>query len=264
MPAPALASLLALLTALSAWRARALTASGAAAAALTGALILGLGGWAWAAALLAFFVSSSAISRLFTRRKAAAAAKYAKGERRDWGQVAANGGLAAGLAIAHALGAGWAWHAALGALAAANADTWATELGVLNRGAPRLITSGRRVAAGTSGGVSPLGIAASLGGAALIGLVGFLSEGQAALWGAVTLAGLLGSLGDSWLGATVQAVYFCPAEQQETEQHPVHACGAATVHRRGLRWLGNDLVNFAASSVGAVSALAILAIWRIL
>ncbi len=247
---------------LAAWRLRALTPGGALAAALVGGLIFGIGGLAWAAALLAFFVSSSLLSRLFRGRKAAAAEKFAKGSRRDWVQVAANGGLGAGLVVLHGLQpeADWAWPAFLGAFAAVNADTWATELGVLSSRAPFLITTGRPVEAGTSGGVSALGLLASLGGALLIALLAAFRGGLPAFL-AAALGGLAGSLVDSLLGATVQAIYYCPLEGKETEQHPRHACGTPTHHLRGLAWLNNDLVNFAASLCGALVA---AVIWRTL
>lgn len=257
---------LALLTGLLAWRLGSLTLSGAIAAGVVGGLILGLGGWAWAAALLLFFASSSALSRLFPARRARVAdeiaGQFEKGDRRDWGQVAANGGLGAALAVVHALlpEAAWPWIAFLGAVAAANADTWATELGVLNRRPPRLITSGRKVEPGTSGGVSGLGILASLAGAALIGSLGPLEGTGAAAFAAVTFGGLAASLFDSLLGATVQAIYFCPEDEKETEQHPLHACGARTRLVRGWGWLNNDLVNLAASVAGSAIA---LSVWMI-
>ena len=136
--------LLAALIALLAWRAHALSPSGALAAALTGGLIFGLGGLPWAALLLTFFISSSLLSRLFAGRKAGVSEKFSKGHQRDWGQVLANGGLGALLVTGYALwpeSPAW-WAAYVGAMAAVNADTWATELGVLSRSAPRLITSG--------------------------------------------------------------------------------------------------------------------------
>jgi uncharacterized protein (TIGR00297 family) len=155
--------LLGMLIAFLAWRMRALSASGAAAAALVGGLIFGLGGIAWAMLLLAFFISSSGLSKAFARRKAGVSEKFSKGNRRDWGQVLANGGLGALLVIIHAAfpAQSWPWLAYAGAMAAVNADTWATELGVLNRDKPRLITTGREVEPGTSGGVSVVGTAAA-------------------------------------------------------------------------------------------------------
>ena len=257
---------LALFAGLAAWRAGALSFSGAAAAAIVGGLILGLGGWTWAAGLLVFFISSSALSRLFPRRRAETggriAAHFEKGDRRDWAQVAANGGLGAALALAHALdpAAVWPWIAFLGAVAAVNADTWATELGTLSRRPPRRITDWRIAAPGVSGAVSGLGLAAAAAGAALVGSLALLEEGGW-IFAAAAAGGFSGSLFDSWLGATQQAIYVCEADGQETEQHPLHACGAPTRLLRGRSWMGNDLVNFAASVFGAGAA---LFVWRVL
>lgn len=270
-----------LLSSLIAWlayRAGTLQPSGAWAALFSGGLIFGLGGLPWAVLLLGFFISSSALSRLFSRRKLAQAENFAKGSRRDAGQVFANGGLGAGLALVYAwlvgvvwladLPAGlwriapaWPWLAFAGAMAAVNADTWATELGVLSRTAPRLITTGRQVAAGTSGAISLAGTLASLAGAAFIGLLALpfhLAAGieplpALALLGATAAAGLLASLIDSLLGATLQAIYWCPRCQKETERHPRHTCGETTLPYRGWGWMHNDWVNFGCSLVGAIS-----------
>ena len=239
-----------------AWRVGALSRSGAVAAAVSGGLIFGLGGLPWAALLLAFFISSSALSRAFARRKAAVAEKFSKGSQRDWGQVLANGGLGALLVILHALlpAQAWVWAAFVGAMAAVNADTWATELGVLSRSEPRSITSGKVVERGASGGVSLFGYLAALAGALLIGGIAGLFASRPdmpALVLAAVTGGLAGSSFDSFLGATVQAIYCCPACKKETERHPRHTCGTETALLRGWPWLNNDLVNFACSLVGA-------------
>lgn len=245
-----------------AWKAGALSRSGALAAAATGGMIFGLGGVAWAVLLLAFFISSSLLSRLFARHKAVLDEKFSKGSRRDWAQVTANGGLGALLAAAWWLGdqPAWTWAAYAGAMAAVNADTWATELGVLNPQPPRLVTSFKRVERGTSGGISPLGSLAAAGGALLIGSLAALltpaglesSRIFLQLVMMVTLAGVCGSFFDSLLGATVQSIYYCPSCAKETERFPLHTCGTNTIHQRGWRWLNNDMVNFMASLAGGL------------
>ena len=243
-------------------KAKALSRSGMLGAALVGAVIFGVGGLPWAALLLAFFVSSSLLSRLFRRQKQGLDEKFSKGHERDLGQVFGNGGVAALLAALHAFfpEALWPWMGFAAALAAVNADTWATELGVLNPSAPRLITSpGRQVEKGTSGGVSLWGTAAAFLGSALIALLAvWLSPYPglgAGAWLLLSLAGLAGSLFDSLLGATLQAIYFCPACRKETERHPLHSCGTQTLPLRGCRWLNNDLVNLGCSVLGALLVL---------
>jgi Raf kinase inhibitor-like YbhB/YbcL family protein/uncharacterized protein (TIGR00297 family) len=259
---------LALLVSLAAWRARALTPGGAAAALALGTVVFGLGGLGWAILLLVFFISSSALSRAFRRRKLKVEEKFSKGSQRDAGQVLANGGVAGLFAFMHLVFplSDLPFLAFAGTLAAVNADTWATELGVLSRRRPRLITTGKKVERGTSGGISPAGLLAALGGAALIGGVAAWLD-PTGMAGAnrfgrmfmiilvVTLAGLAGSLVDSWLGATLQVIYTCPKCAKETERHPIHSCGTATIYQRGWPWLNNDWVNTACAMSGAGLAL---------
>ena len=253
------------------WR-RSLSGSGVAGAVLVGTSVFGLGGWVWGGTLVAFFASSSILSHYQERRKAVAVQEFVKGGRRDLGQTLANGGLAALLAfLVGLLGKGRPLYPLLalgffGALATVNADTWATELGILARSVPRLITTGRQVPAGTSGGVTAQGMFASLAGAAFIGLVAFVLVQGAAIvttgswllsdWILLPVAavsGFGGCLADSLMGATVQAIYRCPVCQVETER-TVHRCGQPAQLIRGRRWLDNDRVNFLASVCGALLA----------
>ena len=130
----------------------------------------------------------------------------------------------------------WIWLAFAGAMAAVNADTWSTELGVLSSVLPRLITNGREVERGTSGGVSLAGTLAAMGGAALVA-VAAVSFPPYQNWllrlGIIILGGVIGSLFDSVLGASLQAIYWCPSCSKETERHPTHICGSATERLRG-------------------------------
>jgi uncharacterized membrane protein len=127
---------------------------------------------------------------------------------------------------------------------------------VLNPTPPRLITNLRkRVEKGTSGGISLFGTLASLLGSAVIALPAALFTDNWSLFPLITFAGLAGSLFDSLLGATVQAMYYCPIDQKETEKHPFHTCGTQTIHIRGWKWLSNDWVNLACGMFGVVIAL---------
>jgi uncharacterized membrane protein len=65
--------------------------------------------------------------------------------------------------------------------------------------------------------------------------------------------GLVGSLFDSLLGATVQGIYFCEHCAKETER-PIHVCGQAARPLRGWTWLNNDIVNLLASLLGGLVA----------
>jgi uncharacterized protein (TIGR00297 family) len=243
-----------------------LTRSGAAGAVLTGTSIFGFGGLAWGLTLIYFFVSSTLLSHFREREKAAVAAdKFSKGARRDIWQALANAGVAMGAAIGYGLGRHSPGPANLlagfvGAMATANADTWATEVGTLSAEEPRRITTGELVAPGTSGGVTLLGTGAALAGAATVGLVAEAlgAARETPLRGRLpviaVLSGATGALADSVLGATVQAMYWCPRCQKETERR-VHGCGEATQPLRGLPWLENDAVNFASTAAGALVAM---------
>ena len=221
-----------------AWRVRALTISGAVAAAGVGFCHLAFGGWLGAAALLAFFGTSTVLSKLGKHKKEKLG--FEKSGQRDAWQVLANGGIAALCAV---LGQP---EAMLGALAAANADTWATEIGSLFGGKPRRITNFALAEPGESGAISLIGTLAALAGAAILG--GFAQYwGQGGLFLAVTLAGFMGALTDSVLGATLQAQW----RDEKTGRWSEIPQGKPT---RGLNWLRNDSVNILATVTGAVSA----------
>ena len=146
-----------------AYRAHSFNKSGAFAAAVMGTIIFGMGGWQWSILLITFFITSSALSRAFKNRKEGLDEKFSKGHERDAGQVFGNGGVATVFVLVHVLypESTISWIGFAASLAAVNADTWATELGVLNPTPPRMITDlGKRVEKGTSGGVSLFGTGA--------------------------------------------------------------------------------------------------------
>ena len=252
-------------------RKQALSGSGVIGAILTGTGIFGFGGWTWGLTLIAFFVYGTLLSRFKEKQKESLAAeKFEKGSRRDLGQALANGGAGAILAALYFFSPAsqWLFAGFIGAMATVNADTWATELGVLSRQSPRLITNGRKVAPGTSGGITLLGtLATTLGGLA-IGLTVWLlllgrtwlqpGTGWSGFWWvlpAATMAGLVGSLADSLMGATVQAMYSQAQSGKETEKK-FDRQGQPNTFRRGWRFMNNDAVNFSSSAIGATAAIA--------
>ena len=256
----------------------ALSVSGVIGAILTGTAIFGFGGWPWGLLLITFFILGSLLSKYKEATKETLGEKFAKGSRRDLAQALANGGAGALIAIAYWLtGNPLLWFAFVGAMATVNADTWATELGVLSKRPPRLITTGKPVDIGTSGGISLQGTLATLAGGAVIGLAGALfcyveslirhnprmfmyplsclvyPENCTLLPVTAALAGLAGSLCDSLFGATVQAIYYSTKREKETEK-VIDPDGAPNTLLRGWRWLNNDWVNFISSVIGAALA----------
>jgi len=250
-------------------RVHALTRSGGVAAFVVGGLTFAAGTIGSALLLLAFFISSVALSRAGKARKRALVDIGKAGARDAW-QVLANGGVATAALMGWVFldhgAAASAWFGAFaGAYAAATADTWGTEIGTLAAKPPRSILTGKPLATGLSGGVSAPGTAAEVAGAVLIAILTPLALLLALPGTPVTLhvltslmlpvfaGGFGGALIDSLLGATLQERRWCPACQRECEVDQ-HGCGTATEHRRGLPWLTNDAVNFAATAAGAAIA----------
>ncbi len=249
--------------ALLAWRAGSLTRSGAIAAFAVGAIALNTT-WGWGAYLIGWFLLASVLSRIGRARKAARVGRIVvKGEQRDAWQVLANGGVFAIAALlAHAFPAqsSACAVAATAALAAAGADTWATEIGTLIGGTPWSLRLRTTVPAGTSGAVSWAGTIGSIAGAITLAMIGAASHmiGRAEV-PAVVFGAIVGVWTDTALGAWWQVRYWCAACQEATEQE-LHCCGTRTVCAGGIGPLNNDTVNVACTLAGAASALA----WRAL
>jgi uncharacterized protein (TIGR00297 family) len=234
-----------------------LTKGGAVAATIVGVLAL-VAGWSWGILLLAFFISSSALSRLGEREKESLNASVVeKGGARDATQVLANGalfGVAALLAIVDA-GRAPQWQAlGAGVLAASASDTWATEVGTLVGGLPRSIVSWRPIPRGMSGGVTVAGTLAAAAGAAFVAIVVTAMRWPSYVAFAALIGGLFGSTLDSLLGATVQTRRWCETCRAETERG-VHDCGSETRHASGIPGCGNDAVNFVSVLAGGLLAL---------
>ena len=239
-----LAFALALATSLAAFGLRALTASGAFAAAIVGTSVVAGAEWPGLAMLGTFFVGSTVISRLAPD---IGAGLDSKGSRRDWAQVMANGGAAA-IGAWHPEAALWIVAAALGAAAA---DTWATSSGGWSRKWPRQILTLARVPPGTSGGITWLGSLGAMAGAATVGAAGLIVGQALPLFPLAVGVGMLGMLLDSLLGASVQGRYHCDGCDQDTERHR-HRCGRIARQAGGIPWITNDIVNALATGAAAL------------
>jgi uncharacterized protein (TIGR00297 family) len=234
-------------------RAGALSYSGALAAAAVGTSIVTGASWRGAAVLGAFFAPSSALARIARPNHFGA-----KAGRRDAAQVFANGGVAGMAALlTPLLGRSRATAMATGALAAAAADTWATEIGSRSRATPRLLSSWAPAPRGASGAVTPLGLLASSAGALSVGCAALLVEprstrcvGQLARF---TAAGVVGALADSTLGATLQERRWCATCDAPTEAAR-HACGTLTTVVGGVPGVTNDVINLLCTLTGAAAA----------
>ncbi len=256
-----------------------LSGSGAIAAAMMGTIYYAAGSLLWFGLLILFFISGSVLSRMKRERKRRMEQDYAKGSRRDAGQVFANGGLGMLLCLGNAIVPHEAWVLAfIGIMATVTADTWATELGSLSRKPPRSVLNGRVLEPGASGGVSLRGTLAAAAGGIIIGGAAWLfsllsssgnpytdlSSFTSIVYGAwiMVLAGLVGGLAgcfaDSYLGATVQLMYRCNVcgKIVETDMHHEQP----TVYARGWRWMNNDMVNAVSSIIGGAVALLFLVI----
>jgi uncharacterized protein (TIGR00297 family) len=220
-----------------------LTAGGAAAAAAIGVAIAVMNA-ALFTLLLVFFVTSSLLTRLRAELKRSLGLRDVAG--RGAVQVVCAGAPALAFAALHALtGDSRLLCAAVTAVAAVTADTWASEVGIAYGGTPRFILApGRRVRPGVSGGVTLVGSVASAAGALTIALLAHAMGVDAPAW-KVALFGYVGELVDSLLGAALQTGYICNGEL---------ASGTATsCVRRGA--LTNESVNLLSGlAAGALSA----------
>ncbi|BAT76419.1 Protein PGR-like protein [Vigna angularis] len=240
-------------------------------------------GYRFGAVLLAFFFSSSALTKFGEDKKRTLDSEFKEGGQRNWIQVLANSGIASVLVIAI-----WVLTegqdkclnskdsplittligAVIGHYSCCNGDTWSSELGILSEDKPRLITTFKHVKKGTNGGVTKTGILAAAAAGSFIGLSFVLLSfsttrcesstvfKQLLVLPIATLAGLCGSLIDSLLGATLQFSGFCSVRRKV-----VGKPGPTVKKISGSNVLDNNAVNFV--SILLTSFFTAIACWYI-
>jgi len=184
-------------------------------------------GLSWLSLLIAFFILGNLVTKYgYSVKKDRSINEKVRTISNVWG----NGGAALIYAIVYALsGNGLAIIGYLGAVAAATADTFSTEMGQVHSRFPKLIINPwKKVVAGTSGGVSGSGLLASLFGAVVISMIPLFFNMNPLLVLVGTLAGFIGCNIDSLLGATFEAKY---------------------------RWFNKHVVNLTASFLAGIAAI---------
>ncbi|KAM6146328.1 transmembrane protein 19 isoform 2-T2 [Phoenicopterus ruber ruber] len=193
--------------------------------------ILTVANYSFFTSLFVFFFTSSKLTKWKKDIKQQIDSEYKEGGQRNWVQVLCNGGVPTELAVLYMIENGpgeipidfskeytasWMCLSLLGALACSAGDTWASEIGsVMSKNKPRLITTWEKVPVGTNGAVTLVGLLASLLGGMAVGIAYFITqlifvadlEISAPQWPIIVFgaaAGLLGSIVDSYLGATMQ------------------------------------------------------------
>ncbi len=193
-------------------------------------LVILFGGLTWFMLLLAFYLLGGGFTRYGYAHKAKLGIAQSHGGVRGYKNVYSNSLVPLVLAVCYGIYRNEIFSeifvfAFIASVATANGDTLASEIGETSRSKPRMITTLKETEPGVDGGVTPLGEAASLVGALIIGILAMVT-GMAGAFGIVAgiVGGFLGTNFDSLLGATLQ--------------------------RRGI--LSNNGVNLVATGFGAL------------
>ena len=246
-----------LLTSIIGYFLKLLTKSGSIAAFIIG-LVVNLGFGIKGLLLLGFFFASSSFWSKYKRKnKIKTEDRHEKGSQRDWQQVVANGGTAALFSLLNYLFPLPLWTIGFAiAIAAANSDTWASELGSLSRQQPLFIRTLKRIETGTSGAVSLFGTTAAFCGSFVIAILSYFFFPISLTVGLIIFGfGFIGNVIDTLFGAFFQVIYQCKICLKEVEA--LKHCGVATQLKRGHPIFNNDFVNFFSGFLAAFLGLII-------
>jgi len=237
-----------LLILLAAYYFHAITSGAFLVATLLGVSLFVFGGWLSCAALILFFLLGSIVSRIGRNKKASAHALHGQRGARTVAQVLANG-LPSLIFAAFYYFTGFksCLLAVLVCFAAAAADTFSSEIGMLSKKEPVSILTFKPIQQGLSGGITLLGFLGAAIGASTVSVLAISIFGIKGVL-VIIVAGVFSSAIDSVLGAAFQAKFQVQSEsneelaQQLTERKSLDGTPVKLVH--GFRWINNDVVNF--------------------
>ncbi|NBI06973.1 DUF92 domain-containing protein [Senegalia massiliensis] len=246
-----------------AYKKRSLTVSGLIGAIILGTTIFVTTGFFGASIMILFFISSSFLSHFKKKDKTLVASQFDKTGDRDIFQVFANGGIGLIYSILYFFTKEIIFiYMFIVAFAAANADTWSTELGILDKNNPISLRNLKRVSKGTSGAVSILGTISGFLGAFLIATYGYIYiylfsdiKHNILVLFILTVSGFLGTIIDSLLGASVQAIYL-DENGNETEKKFINQ--SIRKLSRGFKIINNDFVNITSILLATLFVLVLL------
>jgi uncharacterized protein (TIGR00297 family) len=216
---------------------------------ILGIVIFGLGGLQWTIPILIFFILSSLLSKTGQGIKQKFANTFEKSGMRDYSQVLANGGIGGIFVLVNIYNPSEMWYEIyILSLAIAAADTWATEIGVLFKPKPVLITTFKKVEPGISGAISFHGTFGALMGSGINASGIFLfNHSDLNQFLLITGFGFLGSVIDSILGATIQGQYRCNECGKYTERK--NHCSGSTILISGYSAINNDFINLGSNLI---------------
>jgi len=188
-----------------AYRFRAADLSGAFSGALIGIILIVFADPRWFLIMLLFFILGSGATRYKYNYKLKIGVEQPGEGARGYQNIFANGIVAAAAAVLYGITVNPVFAALyVGAVATAAADTLASEIGVM-AGDPIMITTFRRVPAGTNGGITLVGELVAMGGSCAISffalLLGVIDPVTAII---TSIAGFAGTNIDSLCGALLE------------------------------------------------------------
>ena len=206
--------------------------------------------------LFIFFLSAHIITRFRYHEKRKTGLAQSKGGTRAWTNVLANGIITSLFALSYYfLNLEILLIPFITSISITTGDTISTEIGLLSKHKPRLITTLKKVESGSSGAITFLGTISGILSICSIILFAYvlnINQNYSYLF-AAGIGGIIGITVDSYFGATIQANYLCKNCNQVTESKIHH--NRYTDLKNGYKNIDNNIVNLFSIFIGSCSSI---------